>query len=165
MSLKTSYKNDIYSGMRKYEKIDNADGTISLDDKTTYSQQGDIYSAEDINATNAEVNDMRQDLTNYAESTDVLINKVTGVKTILIPASAWSGSAPYTQTVTADGSRSTDTSVVGLYLSPSSNPTSVKNETKAYGSLDRVVFGYNEATLYCYNRRPSSNFYISIKGV
>ena len=165
MSLKTDYKNDIYSGMRKYEIIDNTDGTKSLDDKTTYVQNGDIYSAEDINNTNTEVNNMRQDLTNYMDSTSALINKVTEVKNILIPASAWSGSAPYTQTVTVDGSRSTDAPVVGIYLEPSSNPASVKNETKAFGSLDRVVFGYNEATLYCYNRKPSSNFYISIKGV
>lgn len=56
MALKTDYKDDVFSGDRKYQKKDNSDGTISLVDKTAYSQKGDIFSATDINATNKAVN-------------------------------------------------------------------------------------------------------------
>ncbi|MFQ8841863.1 MAG: hypothetical protein ACLR8P_14030 [Clostridium fessum] len=37
----------------------NDDGTISLDDVTTYVQEGDILSADDVNATNKAVNELR----------------------------------------------------------------------------------------------------------
>lgn len=56
MALKTDYKDDVFSGNRKYQKTDNSDGTISLVDKTAYSQKGDTFSAADINAINAAVN-------------------------------------------------------------------------------------------------------------
>lgn len=62
MSLKTDYKNDMFSGKRKYQVTQNSDGTISLDDVTTYTQQGDVFSASDINATNIEVNKNTQGL-------------------------------------------------------------------------------------------------------
>lgn len=45
MSLKTDYKDDIYSGKRRYRMIQNDDGTVSFDDVTDYTQDGDIYSA------------------------------------------------------------------------------------------------------------------------
>lgn len=58
MALKTDYKDDVFSGDRKYQKKDNSDGTISLVDKTAYSQKGDTFSAADINATNKAVNSL-----------------------------------------------------------------------------------------------------------
>ena len=58
MGLKTDYKDDVFSGDRKYQKKDNSDGTISLVDKTAYSQKGDTFSAADINATNKAVNSL-----------------------------------------------------------------------------------------------------------
>lgn len=58
MALKTDYKDDVFSGDRKYQKADNPDGTISLVDKTSYSQKGDTFSAADINATNKAVNSL-----------------------------------------------------------------------------------------------------------
>ena len=54
--LKTNYKDDAWVGKRKYSKTDNSDGTISLDDVTEYTQEGDSFGAADINKTNAEVN-------------------------------------------------------------------------------------------------------------
>ena len=54
--LKTNYKDDAWVGKRKYSKTDNSDGTISLDDVTEYTQEGDLFGADDINKTNAEVN-------------------------------------------------------------------------------------------------------------
>ncbi|MDF2610035.1 MAG: hypothetical protein K0R92_1509 [Lachnospiraceae bacterium] len=54
--LKTDYKDDIFIGARKYQMINNADGTVSLVDVTTYTQQGDYLGANDMNAITGEVN-------------------------------------------------------------------------------------------------------------
>ena len=52
MELKTNYKDDIYEGNRKYKEITNSDGTISLEDKTTYTQEAtdrpDISCVDDL---------------------------------------------------------------------------------------------------------------------
>lgn len=67
MPLKTDYKNDVLdtskNTKRKYQQTTNSDGTISLDDVTVYSQEGSLLGANDINATNTEVNRISGDLT------------------------------------------------------------------------------------------------------
>lgn len=57
MALKTDYQNDVFTGKRKYKLTSNSDGTVSLDDVTVYNKTGDIFNADDINATNRAVNE------------------------------------------------------------------------------------------------------------
>ncbi|MBO5198067.1 MAG: hypothetical protein J6B85_06045 [Lachnospiraceae bacterium] len=54
--LRTDYKDDIFSSARKYKMIDNGDGTISLQDVTEYTQEGDVFGAAELNGIGAEVN-------------------------------------------------------------------------------------------------------------
>lgn len=56
MSLKTDYKDDIFSGARKYQMVNNPDGTVSFVDATNYTQEGDYLGAKEVNAITAEVN-------------------------------------------------------------------------------------------------------------
>lgn len=60
MALKTTYKDDVLNTnkntVRKYDVIQNSDGTISLYDSTNYSTVGDEYGASDINTQNTEIN-------------------------------------------------------------------------------------------------------------
>ena len=56
MILKTNYKNDKFSGPRKYQLVENEGGTVSLNDVTQYLEVGDIFNSDDINATNQAVN-------------------------------------------------------------------------------------------------------------
>ena len=70
MSLRTDYKNDMFSGKRKYQVTQNPDGTISLDDVTVYVQQGDVFAANDINTTNAEVNKNTKGLVDERKTTN-----------------------------------------------------------------------------------------------
>lgn len=60
MELKTNYVDDqldtTKNTKREYEIITNANGTKSLNDVTEYTVVGDKFGAEDINATNTEVN-------------------------------------------------------------------------------------------------------------
>ena len=59
MSLKTDYKDDILAvgNLRKYQMIQNDDGTVSFQDVTQYEQTGDVFGAGDINKTNQAVNE------------------------------------------------------------------------------------------------------------
>lgn len=62
MALKEDYLDDILdtsvNEKRKYRMINNADGTISLEDVTEYLQNGDNFGASDINITNKTVNEL-----------------------------------------------------------------------------------------------------------
>lgn len=62
MALKEDYLDDILdtsvNEKRKYRIINNADGTISLEDVTEYSQNGDNFGSFDINITNKTVNEL-----------------------------------------------------------------------------------------------------------
>ena len=65
--LKTNYVDDVLDASvntkRKYNMIQNADGTVSFDDVTTYTQNGDSFGAKDVNDTNTAVNELNNNLT------------------------------------------------------------------------------------------------------
>lgn len=58
--LKTNYKDDVLdttqNTKRKYQMIDNGDGTVSFEDVTEYLQQGDSFGADDVNAITDAIN-------------------------------------------------------------------------------------------------------------
>ena len=59
-TLPTNFKDDILASSmgskRRYNVINNSDGTISLEDVTDYTQVGSTFGAAQINATNAAAN-------------------------------------------------------------------------------------------------------------
>ena len=76
MNLKTNFKNDKFSGLRKYKMTtDTSTGLTTLEDKTEYQEIGDIFSADDINETNKAV------LQNNSE-----IQDIKGIKKIMVPS-------------------------------------------------------------------------------
>lgn len=60
-TLPVNYQDDILNnamgGKRRYRMINNSDGTVSLEDVTTYDQVGSNFGAGQMNATNAAVNE------------------------------------------------------------------------------------------------------------
>ena len=56
--LKTDYQDYTFMGNKKFNLINNPDGTVSFEDMTEYSVEGDEFGANDINATNQRVNGM-----------------------------------------------------------------------------------------------------------
>ena len=66
MALKENYKDDILdvsvNTKRKYRMTENQDGTVSFDDETVYTQEGDSFGASDMNATNGKVNALETDI-------------------------------------------------------------------------------------------------------
>lgn len=65
-NLRTDYKDDVLdtsvNTKRKYNMITNSDGTVSFEDATAYSQNGDSFGAADINSANEEVNNAKNAL-------------------------------------------------------------------------------------------------------
>lgn len=62
MSLKTTYKDDIFAGKKKYKITQNEDGSVYIEDITEYTREGDVYSAGDVNRTNTQVNKNENDI-------------------------------------------------------------------------------------------------------
>ena len=147
MTLKTDYKDAIYEGQRKYQLVQNGDGTCSLPDLTIYTQEGDRFGAKDINETNEE------------------INALESVKTATLPASGWSSSVPYTQTVSVTGVKNTDKPIIGIYFKGTESAVTVKAMNKAYGFVDRIETQDGRIKAYCYNKKPTVDFSVQLKGV
>ena len=67
--LKTNYVDDVLDSsknqLRKYQQIQNDDGTVSFVDVTEYSTTGTSFGAKDINDTNAAVNELNNSLEHY----------------------------------------------------------------------------------------------------
>ena len=116
--LKTDYKDDVYSGNRKYEETQNSDGTVSFEDVTEYTQEGDIYGAADANATNKAVNELYK------------------VIQVTLTASGWTGSAaPYSQTVQNEAiSADYDYEIVSQ-IGSNANESTAKAYNKAFGII------------------------------
>lgn len=76
--LKTNYKDDVLNTevneRRKYQMIQNDDGTVSFVDVTDYSQVGDSFGAVDINATNEKCNELNNSLDKNSFGTHVTIS-------------------------------------------------------------------------------------------
>lgn len=72
-NLRTNYKDDVFSGSRKYRTVNNADGTVSFTDETTYTQRGDTYGAAQINQSNEIINSLDN---NAYKSTDAAMTDI-----------------------------------------------------------------------------------------
>lgn len=82
--LKTNYVDDVLdttkNQLRKYQQIQNDDGTVSFVDVTKYTQVGTSFGAKDINDTNAAINDVNGKLNKFVTEkvelgSDVILNK------------------------------------------------------------------------------------------
>nr|DAL76906.1 MAG TPA: hypothetical protein [Bacteriophage sp.] len=81
--LKTNYVDDVLettkNQLRKYQQIQNDDGTVSFVDVTEYAQVGTSFGAKDINDTNAAINDVNRKLSGKLEIELLWENPNTGV--------------------------------------------------------------------------------------
>lgn len=164
MSLKEDYKNDMYEGRRKYNLIKNADETVSLDDVTQYIQEGDSFTASDINATNKTVNNLDKQLKTYMDKTDTEIEDIRTVKKVTVPLSGWSSEAPYTQMIAVDGISNKDFPIVSLYIPNGDNVADNTLMKRSFGYVDNIVTNVGKISLYCYEKKPTITFRIMIKG-
>ena len=57
--MKTDWKDDIFT-RRKLRMVDNGDGTVTPEDTTEYTQQGDTFGAKELNAIGEEINEVKK---------------------------------------------------------------------------------------------------------
>lgn len=151
MSLRTDYVNaelnTEVNANTKYEMTENQDGSVSFTDVSVYSVTGDTFGAEDMNDTNAEV------------------NKLETQNTLSLAPGSWSSSAPYTQTVNLARITSSDKPIISMGVPSTISSANYKAMKKAYGYIDRVVSNNGSLTFYCYNKKPTVQINVLVKGV
>lgn len=76
--LKTNYVDDVLdttkNQLRKYQQIQNDDGTVSFVDVTEYTKVGTSFGAKDMNDTNAAINDVNRKLTKITHYSGITAN-------------------------------------------------------------------------------------------
>ena len=147
MALKTNYKDDVFEGNRKYTLTQGGDGKYEIIDSTHYTVQGDLFGANDINATNSAVNALQ------------------GLKQVLVDVSKWSNTAPYMQEIDVQGITSADAPTVGLYLLGNELADTVKAMNKAFAMVDFAETLNGKIRVKCFNKQPAVSVWIGLKGV
>ncbi len=147
MALKTDYKDDVFSGNRKYEMITNQDGSVSFVDQTVYTQNGDIFNAADIN-----------DIT-------TAINKLNTVLSVSVPLASWSNSVPYTATITATGITAQSSPVYDLLIPDGTSTANAEKMIESFSYINKLVTAANSITLYCYEDKPTIALTLQLKGI
>ena len=121
MALKENFKDDIYSGNRKYNMINNGDGTVSLVDATTYTQVGDVVDAATLNAMSKAVNNLSVFQTPTGTGTAIVLQNVEFIdgKVAYFKVTAANGGAATTingKNFYKPGGTTAPTLVVGNYV-------------------------------------------------
>lgn len=147
MALKTNYKDDVFEGNRKYTLTQGGDGKYEIVDSTHYTVQGDLFGANDINATNS------------------AINALQGLRQVLVDVSKWSNTVPYMQEIDVQGITSADAPTVGLYLLGNESADVVKAMNKAFAMVDFVETLNGKIRIKCFSKKPAVSFWIGLKGV
>jgi hypothetical protein len=149
VGLKTDYKDAMFDGQRRYRLIPNEDGTYSLPDETIYTQKGDRFGANDINAANK------------------AINQINHVTEVTLTATGWIGSsAPYNQTITVPGATVDMEAMVVSALEDEATEAVQKSYSKAFGIVTSgtASLGDGTATFKIY-KKPATDIKIGLKGV
>lgn len=147
--LKTDYKEDVFEGNRKYQLSQDSDGKTEILDVTTYTQEGDPFGANDINATNAAIN--RQD----------------HVTLITLTAAKWIGdAAPYEQTVAVDGVTAEDNPMLVSALEDGADLATQKAYSKAFGILAAGTGTTEDGSVtFKVYKKPATDITVGLKGV
>ena len=98
---------------------------------------------------------------------NLLIQKraTTASYTATFPASGWSSSSPYTQTVNVDGILLTDDPIVDIDMSSATNADDWALMTEAWNFVGRITANQGSVTMYCYDDVPTVDITIFLKVV
>ena len=145
MALKTNYKDDVFTGNRKYKQTSNSDGSISLEDVTTYTQEGDIFAAKDINDTNTAVNANATSITNLTSKVSTNTSNIStntssinslktskqdkAIKTTITLGTSWSS---LTQSVSVSGITANHNAILDVVTSTSNYEAQQTEWAKVY---------------------------------
>lgn len=93
--LPTNFQDDVLAqdmnGMRQYNDIRNSNGTVSLEDATTYAQRGSNFGAAQMNATNAAVNKNMSRILDSGDDSDITFSQSKAAMESATHLAAWNG--------------------------------------------------------------------------
>jgi len=144
-NLPTNYVNyelaTAMGGMRRFNQINNSDGTISFEDATTYSTTGTTYGASEINTANALINEINElvGVTSISGSGQTDITSLLG-GTDITESTLGIGDGTVTGAISELNSNLTN-----LGFSFGATLTTITTTTTYTPSVDAVVFGYIES--------------------
>lgn len=95
----------------------------------------------------------------------VLLTTARRVLAVELPASGWSTAAPYTQTVKVEGMTEADTPLLAKIIPDGATPEQVKEYNKNFGMIDDGDTGNETATFRCFNKKPTIDLIVGLKGV
>ena len=149
MSFTTNYVDAPSDGSRKYTiTINGAENTnATIEDTTVYEKVGSQIGAKQFNEIGME------------------LNRINTEKTVTLSASKWSAAAPYSQTVTLTGCKSTDIPIIQCGSTSATSAENTKIYRKMFGYIDDVVTNNGSVTFYCNQKKPSADFQVRLVGV
>lgn len=92
-------------------------------------------------------------------------NKILFSAAVTVPASGWSTSVPYTQTVSVSGLTAAMDVMLGLNITGSPSAASVAGWKKALGMIDEGTTANGTVTFKCYSKKPTIDIPVFIKSV
>lgn len=125
----------------------NEDGTYNISDATSYTQKGDKFGQNDMNAITGEINRMTREVE------------------LTLPASGWSASAPYIQTVDVPGLKETD-KVQMMSAIKTDTAVSTADIWDKMGALVKSGKALDGRAMFsCPKKKPTSDFNVILVGV
>ena len=161
MSLKTNYKDDKFAGKRIYKMDTLEGGLVTLEDQTQYQEEGDIFSAADINATNTAVNSNTAGLSQAEKMIAGLQDKIV----VNLPVSGWSGTAPFTQTIPLLGIKNTDNPIPGMLYPDNLTDDRKAQIDKSSNMITEIETLDGSLKVTCQFKRPTADLILVLKGV
>ena len=148
MALKTSYRDDVFEGNRKYTLTQGGDGKYEIIDSTNYTVQGDTFGANDINATNK------------------AINATNDVKEVWVRVNDFTPNRPYILRIDVPGMKATDRPEIShIIIDGATDPNVIKGAWKSYSCIDRVITYNGYIEVQCFRKKPAQDILLGIKGV
>lgn len=161
MSLKTNYRDDKFSGKRIYKMDTLEGGLVTLEDQTQYQEEGDIFSAADINATNTAINSNTEGLSRAEKVIAELQDKVV----VNLPVSGWSGTAPFTQAIPLLGIENTDNPIPGMLYPDNLTEDRKAQIDKSSNMITEIETLDGSLKVTCRFKRPTADLILVLKGV
>lgn len=123
--LPVNFQDDIVNasmnGKRRYNLIQNTDGTVSLEDVTTYDQVGSNFGAGQINATNKAVNDSADSSKIIDSISDIAANTKAGMMAGALAVKELNGSLQQCFTSASNGKALVAAAISGKGISTAAN--------------------------------------------
>lgn len=164
MSLKTNYKNDKFSGKRKYKMTTLPTGEVNLDDTTVYSEAGDIFNADDINTTNGAVNAAGSAIDALESSLAEAVSDMHALRVVNLPISGWSGAAPFVQSVKVTGITALSGPVPGMQYPAGIDDNKKTLIDKSFGMITDIETLEGIVKITCRFKKPVADLLLCLKG-